>query len=508
MLKGEQAKRSSLFKLATVLSSGFGGGVLGFWAHTTGIGVGHGIEGMAAASIITGLSALSAAGCALAFFSGIDAHASEVRVAAETDALTGLLSRGSFLVEMAKIGNAAKTNKKTSYFLNVDIDRFKQLNDALGYRTGDQLVQTAAERIKQHMPAGAVIGRLAISEIGIILSADDALPTLEIMLDKMVASLCEPYVIEGRRVIISISTGGAEITDDYADAVGLLRKANLAVHRARAIGRGNWMMFEPEIGRVADHRRWIEAEMQLALERQDFELYYQPQLDLTTGKIAGYEALVRWQHPEKGAVHPIEFIPVAEETGMIAPLGDWVLRKACSDAKHLPDDCFVAVNLSPAQFLLSDMVEVVRSALAESGLPARRLELEITESLLMEDKEKTALILGEFAKMGVSVAVDDFGTGYSNLTYLADLPFQKLKIDRSFVSRIETNGNTGAIISTIVGLSRALGVQTIAEGVENEAQVTLLKAAGCNSAQGYLFGRPLPITTRDPHNGRRAAALH
>jgi diguanylate cyclase (GGDEF)-like protein len=508
MLKGEQTKRSSLFKFATVLSSGFGGGVLGFWAHTTGIGGAHGVEGIASAAIITGLSALSAAGCALAFFSGIDAHASEVRVAAETDGLTGLFSRSSFLVEVAKIGGASKANGKTSYFLNVEIDRFKQLNDALGYRTGDQLVQTAAERIKDQMPKSAIIGRLAIAEFGIIITEEEALPTLEIMLDKLAAALCDPYIIEGRRVIISTSTGGAEINADYADSIGLLRKANLAVHRARAQGRGSWTMFEPEIGRVADHRRWIEAEMQLALERNDFELYYQPQLDLTTGKIAGYEALVRWMHPQKGAVHPIEFIPVAEETGMIAPLGDWVLRKACADAKHLPDDCFVAVNLSPAQFLLSDMVEVVRSALAESGLPARRLELEITESLLMEDKEKTALILGEFAKMGVSVAVDDFGTGYSNLTYLADLPFQKLKIDRSFVSRIETNGNTGAIISTIVGLSRALGVKTIAEGVENEAQVTMLKAAGCNSAQGYLFGRPLPITTRQPQSVPRAVAVH
>jgi diguanylate cyclase (GGDEF)-like protein len=509
MLKGEKTKRSSLFKLTTILSSGIGGGILGFWAHTTGFGAAaHGVENIAIATIITGLSALSAAGCALAFFSGIDAHATEVRVAAETDVLTGLISRNTFLAEMARISDEAKRLKKTAYFLNVEIDRFKQLNDALGYRTGDQLVLTAAERIKKSMPKSAVIGRLAISEFGIIITDDEALPTLEIMLDAMVASLCDPYIIEGRRVIISTSTGGAEINEDYADAVGLLRKANLSVHRARALGRGNWVMFEPEIGRVADHRRWIEAEMQIALERHDFELHYQPQLDLTTGRIAGYEALVRWQHPEKGAVHPIEFIPVAEETGMIAPLGDWVLRKACSDAKHLPDDCFVAVNLSPAQFLLSDMVEVVRSALSESGLEPRRLELEITESLLMEDKEKTALILGEFAKMGVSVAVDDFGTGYSNLTYLSDLPFQKLKIDRSFVSRIETNSNTGAIISTIVGLSRALGVETIAEGVENQAQVTLLMAAGCNSAQGYLFGKPLPITTREIYQQRRAAALH
>ena len=507
MLKGEQTKRSYLFKLTTILSSGFGGGMLGFWAHTSGFGISQGIASPAVATIISGLSALSAAGCALAFFSGIDAHESEVRTAAETDNLTGLNSRSAFLVELAKSRQVAETSSGGSYFLNVEIDRFKQLNDALGYRTGDQLVQSAAERIKKHLPSSTIIGRLAISEFGIILPEADALPALEIMLDQLMAALCEPYVIEGRRVIISVSAGGVDAGESNTDIAGLLRKANLAVHRARAVGRGSWAMFEPEIGRVADHRRWIEAEMQLALERHDFELHYQPQLDLKTGRIAGYEALVRWMHPEKGPVHPIEFIPVAEETGMIAPLGDWVLRKACSDAKYLPDDCFVAVNLSPAQFLLSDMVEVVRSALAESGLPARRLELEITESLLMEDREKTALILGEFAKMGVSVAVDDFGTGYSNLTYLADLPFQKLKIDRSFVSRIETSGNTGAIISTIVGLSRALGVETIAEGVENEAQVVLLKAAGCNSAQGYLFGKPLPITTREI-GGTRAAALH
>jgi diguanylate cyclase (GGDEF)-like protein len=498
MTTDEKTRRSTAFKILTVLSSGFGGSMLGLWAYTTGVGLGHGFEGLAAAAIITSLSALSAAGCALAFFSGIDAHASEVRTAAETDPLTGLASRGAFLVELAKLGNSAKEVRKVTYFINIEIDRFKQLNDALGYRIGDQLMQTVATRAKKRLPESAILGRLAIAELGVLIPEEDALPTLEIMLDQLVAELCEPYLLENRRVVISVSAGGVEIDEQYADTIGTLRKATLAVHRARGRGRGNWEMFEPEIGRVADHRRWIEAEMQLALERQDFELYYQPQLDLTTGRIAGYEALVRWQHPDKGAVHPVEFIPVAEETGMIAPLGDWVLRKACADAKHLPDDCFVAVNLSPAQFLLSDMVEAVRSALAESGLPARRLELEITESLLMEDKSKTALILGEFARMGVSVAVDDFGTGYSN---------QKLKIDRSFVSRIETNDNTGAIISTIVGLSRALGVETIAEGVENEAQVTMLKAAGCNSAQGYLFGKPTPISTRQI-NRSATALLH
>jgi EAL domain-containing protein (putative c-di-GMP-specific phosphodiesterase class I) len=275
-----------------------------------------------------------------------------------------------------------------------------------------------------------------------------------------------------------------------------LRRANLALHRSRAKGRNLWSMFEAELGRVADYRRWLEAEMQGAIDRKDFELHYQPQLNLVSGKIVGYEALVRWRHPEKGLISPVEFIPVAEETGLIAPLGDWVLRQACADALNLPDDSFVAVNLSAAQFLLSDMVASVKSALQDTGLPPRRLELEITESLLMEDREKTALILGELARMGVSVAVDDFGTGYSNLTYLADLPFQKLKIDRSFVNRIEMEGNTGAIISTIVGLSRALGVHTTAEGVENENQATLLRAAGCDVGQGFLYGRPVPITSR------------
>ena len=329
-----------------------------------------------------------------------------------------------------------------------------------------------------------------------VLDDEDALPALEINMDRLLATLMQPFVFEDRRVIMTISCGVAEFGSEILEQTDILKRASLALHRSRAKGRNVWCLFEPELGRVAEKRRWLEAEMQSAIDRRDFELHYQPQLDLMTGTIVGYEALVRWRHPERGMISPVDFIPVAEDTGLIAPLGDWVLRQACRDALHLPETTFVAVNLSAAQFLLSDMVETVRSALADTGLNPKRLELEITESLLMEDREKTALILGELARMGVSVAVDDFGTGYSNLTYLADLPFQKLKIDRSFVNRIGKDGNTGAIISTIVGLSRALGVHTTAEGVENEGQADLLRAAGCNVGQGFLYGRPVPISSR------------
>jgi diguanylate cyclase (GGDEF)-like protein len=489
----ETQKNTKTFKAITVAASAFGGGSLGMWAYSLS---GAGDVVTAPSALIGGLVALAAAGCALAFFEGFDAHAHSISVAAETDRLTGLPARRPFLVSLDALALERQANGKTTYFVDIEFDRFKQINDALGFRTGDRLIEMAVKRIKANIPDGALFGRLGVSEFGIVLNDEDVLPALEILLDKLIHEISAPYTIEDRRVNLTISAGVTEFGNEKVEQTTILRRANLALHRARSKGRNLWSLFEPELGRVADHRRWLEAEMQAAIDRKDFELHYQPQLNLASGTIVGYEALVRWRHPDKGMISPVEFIPVAEETGLIAPLGDWVLRQACMDALHLPDHTFVAVNLSAAQFLLSDMVASVKSALEDSGLPPRRLELEITESLLMEDREKTALILGELARMGVSVAVDDFGTGYSNLTYLADLPFQKLKIDRSFVNRIELEGNTGAIISTIVGLSRALGVHTTAEGVENENQANLLRAAGCDVGQGFLYGRPVPISSR------------
>ena len=303
----------------------------------------------------------------------------------------------------------------------------------------------------------------------------------------------QPYPLPSHLQSVNVSVGVVAMPKDGNDPVALLRRSNLALQNARASGIGNWSVFHPDMGKVAEHRQWIESELHIAFERGDFDLHYQPQHDMLSGNVVGYEALIRWRHPERGMIPPVEFISVAEETGMIAPIGEWVLRKACTDARLLPEECFVAVNISPVQFMTRDFVGIVARIIEETGIDPKRLELELTETAMMQDRDRAAEILKQLTEMGISVAVDDFGTGYSNLAYLIDFSFHKLKIDRSFVSRMETDTSSGAVVSTIVGLSRALGVHTIAEGVETENQATLLRAAGCHVVQGYLFGRPAPL---------------
>jgi diguanylate cyclase (GGDEF)-like protein len=507
-------KRTPVFRLLTIASSGIGSFVLGIWGLKHGLGDGFaGISVDMMVAIMAALCALAASVAAMSFFAGIDESADYVFNETHFDKLTGLLARPAMVGKIAEAACATSRTGEPVFLIDIDIDRFKQINDAIGYSHGDELIRAFTKRLQESVPARAVIGRIGAGEFAVLLADHQIQGTMESMVERLIDEMMEPYELSSHQQSVSLSVGIVAMPKDGVDPVLILRRSNLALQNARASGVGNWSVFDSEMGRVADYRQWVESELHTAFERGDFDLHYQPQLDLPTGRIIGYEALIRWNHPERGMIPPMEFIQIAEETGMINPIGEWVLRKACNDARHLPDDCFVAVNISPVQFMTKDFVGIVRDTMRATGIKPSRLELEVTETAMMQDRDRAAAILKELADMGISVAVDDFGTGYSNLSYLIDFSFGKLKIDRSFVSRIDTDASSGAVVSTIVGLSRALGVSIIAEGVETENQATLLRAAGCEVVQGYLFGRPAPLKIRlgDEHAGedvRRVANLH
>lgn len=513
MLAARNPSRSPLFRLVTIATSGVGSFVLGLWGlqflfdHQ----IAAGMPSETLAAVIAALCALAASLAAMSFFAGVDESAGYVFNETHFDKLTGLMARPAMVGKIAEAASTTARTGKPVFLIDVDIDRFKQINDAIGYCNGDALIRAFTARLKAALPQDIVVGRIGAGEFAILYPDQQVDGHLEALIDRLVNELMRPYPLPSHVQSVNVSVGVVAMPKDGYDPVTLLRRSNLALQNARAGRIGNWAVFHPDMGKVAEHRQWVESELHVAFERGDFDLHYQPQHDMVSGSVVGYEALIRWRHPERGMIPPVEFISVAEETGMIAPIGEWVLRKACTDARLLPEECFVAVNISPVQFMTRDFVGIVDRIVKETGIDPKRLELELTESAMMQDRDRAAGILKQLTEMGISVAVDDFGTGYSNLAYLIDFSFQKLKIDRAFVSRMETDSNSGAVISTIVGLSRALGVRTIAEGVETENQATLLRAAGCQIVQGYLFGRPAPLVLGDTGPNAsvdRVASMH
>jgi predicted signal transduction protein with EAL and GGDEF domain len=355
-------------------------------------------------------------------------------------------------------------------------------------------LRAVSQRLAQCLGGDDVVARLGGDEFAVIQMAIGAPNDAGKLASQLIEVVSLPYDIAGNEVLIGVSIGIAVAPGDGVTADELLRNADLALYRAKADGRGAFHFFEAEMDRQVQARRALEIDLRKAYSNDEFELYYQPLVNVESGEVSGFEALLRWHHPERGMVSPAEFIPLAEETGLIVQIGEWVLRQACAEAATWPDDIKVAVNLSPVQFRNRNLVQVVLSALAHSRLSPGRLELEITESVLLGDNEANLATLHQLRELGARISMDDFGTGYSSLLYLRSFPFDKIKIDQSFVRDMVERPDCVAIVRAVAGLGLSLGIATTAEGVETQAQLQRVRAEGCTEVQGYLFSKPIPAS--------------
>jgi diguanylate cyclase (GGDEF)-like protein/PAS domain S-box-containing protein len=426
---------------------------------------------------------------------------------ARHDSLTDLPNRLLFREKMAEGLARVSSGGEAIALFCLDLDNFKNINDTLGHPIGDALLRAVAQRLRSVVGEDDTIARLGGDEFAILQPASSPYAA-EVLAGRVVDVLASPIVIEGHEINTGLSVGIALAPSDGTAADHLMKCADLALYRAKAEGRGLFRFFEPEMDAHIQRRRALEIDLRRALSSAEFHLVYQPLLNLATNALTGMEALVRWNHPD-GDLTPAEFIPAAEETGLIVPLGEWVLRRACAEAAHWPDAIRVAVNLSPVQFRNRGLVTMITQALAAAGLPATRLEIEITEAALLQKDEMTVAMLHQLRALGVRISMDDFGTGYSSLSYLRSFPFDKIKIDRSFIADIERNGDSEAIIRAIAELGASLGIATTAEGIETPEQLELVRRAGCTEVQGYLLSRPRPageVLDLIAGFGRKAAA--
>ena len=416
------------------------------------------------------------------------------RQEAMRDSLTGLCSRALFQEQVTVALRGSDDGPPGYAVMLIDLDRFKAVNDTLGHPVGDALLRLVAKRLRSVVRQHDTIARLGGDEFGLLVSPALAQDDMAALAGRIVDVLGRPYLVDGHLVNVGASIGVAVSPQDGQDYNQLLKNADLALYAAKNAGRSTYSFFEPAMDARALARRTLEIDLRKALALGEFELHYQPQIDLESEAVVGFEALVRWRHPERGLVSPADFIPLAEEIGLIVPLGDWVMREACTQATRWPVGISVAVNVSPYQFEDCDrLVDVVTKALAGSGLPGHRLEIEITESVLLRSEKTVLAALHRVRAMGVRVAMDDFGTGYSSLSQLHSFPFDKIKIDRSFVTGHADTAGQNAIIRAITALGVSLGMATIAEGVETPDQLARIRAEGCMSVQGYLFSKPVPV---------------
>jgi diguanylate cyclase (GGDEF)-like protein len=421
----------------------------------------------------------------------------------EHDSLTGLSNRKAFGEALADAIMRMHRDRTHIAVLCLDIDKFKAVNEAADHSGGDLVLRDIAARIKATLRDGDLIARLGADEFAIALVDITNLGDVMAFMNRLVEALRRPFQVAGKELLITTSVGIALAPADGDTAMTVLRHAGIALARAKVDGGQRMCFFEQSMDKALQRRRMVEHELRLALGREEFEVVYQPQYDLASERQCGSEALVRWQHPVHGKIAPGHFISVAEDTGLIVPLGEWVLRRACSDAAKWQEPLFVSVNLSPAQFRDGDVAETVAQVLKDTGFPPERLELEITESLLINDTEEVLGKLNRLRQLGVAIAMDDFGTGYSSLSYLARFPFSKIKIDRQFIRNMTRDPAMRAIVKTIIALGKSLDVTITAEGVETEEQAAMLREFGCPQVQGFLYGYPgAPDADTKPVDGK------
>ncbi|MFZ0425726.1 MAG: EAL domain-containing protein [Xanthobacteraceae bacterium] len=417
----------------------------------------------------------------------------KIEYMAHHDALTDLPNRLLLYQQLQQALEIKRQGSRVAV-LCLDLDRFKDVNDAHGHPVGDLLLKAVAGRLRQCIRDVDVVARLGGDEFAIMQSGASQPTDATALASRLIEVIGAPYEVGGHQAAVELSIGIALAPGDGVGPDELLKNADLALYRAKSDGHGLYRFFQPEMDARMQNRRRLEIDLRRAITNGEFELFYQPLVDVQTEHVTGFEALIRWHHPERGVILPLDFIPVAEETGLIVPIGDWVMRQACAEAVTWPSAVKIAINLSPIQFKNKTLLLSVVSALAASGLSANRLELEITESVLLQDGDATLAILHSLRELGIRISMDDFGTGYSSLSYLRKFPFDKIKIDQSFIFDMSDHSDGLAIVRAVIAMGSGLGIATTAEGVETSEQFKQLKLEGCTEVQGYLFSPPRPAT--------------